>query len=42
MPAPSFGHPRPVTYWPDDTLELAEALVAVGTGHVHCIRKGAH
>jgi ADP-ribosylglycohydrolase len=23
-------HPRPKTYWPDDALELAEALVAAG------------
>jgi ADP-ribosyl-[dinitrogen reductase] hydrolase len=28
--APDVRNPRPKTYWPDDTLELAEALVAAG------------
>jgi ADP-ribosyl-[dinitrogen reductase] hydrolase len=28
--APGVHHPRPVTYWPDDALELAESLLAAG------------
>jgi hypothetical protein len=28
--ARAVHHPRPKTYWPDDALELAEALVAAG------------
>lgn len=28
--AQDISHPRPKTYWPDDALELAEALVAAG------------
>jgi ADP-ribosylglycohydrolase/fructose-1,6-bisphosphatase/inositol monophosphatase family enzyme len=28
--APDIYHPRPSTYWPDDALELAEALIAAG------------
>ncbi len=26
-------HPRPQTYWPDDALDLAEALLVAGTAH---------
>jgi ADP-ribosylglycohydrolase len=28
--APNVHRPRPQTYWPDDALDLAEALVAAG------------
>ena len=28
--APDIHRPRPQAYWPDDALELAEALVAAG------------
>ncbi len=28
--APGVVHPRPVEYWPDDALDLAEALLATG------------
>lgn len=30
VPADDVRNPRPTTYWPDDALELAEALVAAG------------
>jgi ADP-ribosylglycohydrolase len=30
VPAQDVRRPRPKTYWPDDALELAEALVAAG------------
>ena len=30
VPAKDVRHPRPSDYWPDDALELAEALIALG------------
>lgn len=31
VPLPGIRHPRPADYWPDDALDLAEALLAAGT-----------
>jgi len=28
LPGPGVAHPRPMAYWPDDALDLAEALLA--------------
>lgn len=30
LPLPHVTHPRPATYWPDDAMELAEALLTFG------------
>lgn len=30
LPLPQVTHPRPATYWPDDAMELAEALLTFG------------
>jgi hypothetical protein len=34
--AKDVRHPRPKTYWPDDALELAEALVSAGQVRSDC------
>jgi ADP-ribosyl-[dinitrogen reductase] hydrolase len=31
-PAAGVQHPRPPVYWPDDALELAEALLTINQG----------
>jgi ADP-ribosylglycohydrolase/fructose-1,6-bisphosphatase/inositol monophosphatase family enzyme len=30
LPGPGIRHPRPAEYWPDDALDLAEALLVAG------------
>jgi hypothetical protein len=32
LPGPGVVHPRPPVFWPDDALDLAEALLAAGRG----------